>query len=117
MAHTYCRPYHDDINDIFNSLLMQPAMRRTKKTRCCKHCEHWKNKQRELDFDTKRGFCGMPYQENATDVIGVLIHDNDDMVDAEVKNYDGTLKLDTFDIVTHKKHSCRRFEKRGKSCK
>jgi len=87
----------------------------------CKNCEHWKSKQRELDYNSKYGFCDQNleygadgFEENydGDTKFKLYLHNSFEKLDHTHLDSSGCFKQYNSELVTHREFGCIHFEER-----
>lgn len=75
----------------------------------CKDCKFWRNKQRELEYSEKYGFCCNEIQmeaESYEEKFKILVHDAYTHVTHDLLETQGTLKSYKCELALHKDYGC-----------
>ena len=83
----------------------------------CKFCKHWKNEQRELDYNEKYGFCDqvIDLENNCSFKFKLFVHNIYEKVDNDSIDSDNTLKYYKSELVAHENFGCIFFEEKKES--
>jgi len=84
----------------------------------CKTCKLWQNRQRELDYTPKYGFCNQQieyeadgFEESEGDIkYKLFVHNPWEKVGNDLLDADSTIKRFSSELVTHREFGCKFYE-------